>query len=331
MQHGLLSSLLLSTSLLLSPVGMSYATEMSPLTVESWLENDQVKLKTAELLELVVRDEVNSLRFALERLTFPQQEVARYQLLKKIEQQKIALTPKMSIFIEQQLDLTPTYQVLERGDGYEFTVPAFNYPSIANRLIKQWHQDQTTLVFVLDAEKQELDLKEWLSGPEHQVQTREALLIRELDSLSPEAVDYLTKQLTASSIVSWLPSTEVVVRLAQVSEDPEVYKILWRMKADYHSQAELVRLAETKQTFALEQVMAATKNPRLKDEAITLLTKVNPLSEEVKQFLVSRMAIADEAPLVARELAKQGHTRWLQDLVNDNPQVKSSLIEQALP
>ncbi|MEZ9272862.1 hypothetical protein AB4147_16715, partial [Vibrio cyclitrophicus] len=255
MQHGLLSSLLLSTSLLFSPVGMSYATEMSPLTVESWLENDQVKLKTAELLELVVRDEVNSLRFALERLTFPQQEVARYQLLKKIEQQKIALTPKMSIFIEQQLDLTPTYQVLERGDGYEFTVPAFNYPSIANRLIKQWHQDQTTLVFVLDAEKQELDLKEWLSGPEHQVQTREALLIRELDSLSPEAVDYLTKQLTASSIVSWLPSTEVVVRLAQVSEDPEVYKILWRMKADYHSQAELVRLAETKQTFALEQVM----------------------------------------------------------------------------
>ncbi|WP_210447885.1 hypothetical protein [Vibrio crassostreae] len=331
MQHGLLSSLLLSTSLLFSPVGMSYATEMSPFTVESWLENDQVKLKTAELLELVVRDEVNSLRFALERLTFPQQEVARYQLLKKLEQQKTVLTPKMSIFVEQQLAITPTYQVLERGDGYEFTVPAFNYPSIANRLIKQWRQDQKTLVFVLDAEKQELDLKEWLSGSEHQVQTREALLIRELDSLSPEAVDYLTKQLTASSIVSWLPSTEVVVRLAQVSEDPEVYKILWRMKADYYSQAELVRLAGTKQTFALEQVMAATKNPRLKDEAITLLTKVNPLSEEVKQFLVSRMAIADEAPLVARELAKQGHTRWLQDLVNDNPQVKSSLIEQALP
>ena len=66
MQHGLLSSLLLSTSLLLSPVGIVNATEMSPHTVESWLENDQVKLKTAELLELVVRDEVNSLRFALE-------------------------------------------------------------------------------------------------------------------------------------------------------------------------------------------------------------------------------------------------------------------------
>ncbi|MDN3700679.1 hypothetical protein ACFFUO_14490 [Vibrio artabrorum] len=331
MRHGLLSSLLLSTSLLMSSVGMSYATEMSPHTVESWLENDQVKLKTTELFELVVHDEVDSLRFALERLTFPQQEVTRYQLLKKLEQQKIVLTSKMALFIEQQLAITPTYQVLERGDGYEFTIPAFDYPSIANRLIKQWRQDQNTQQFVLDAEKQDLDLKMWLSGNEYQVQTRESLLIKELDSLSPEAVDYLTKQLTTSSIVSWLPSTEVVVRLAQVSQDPEVYNILWRMKADYYSQAELVRLAETQQVFALEQVMAATKNPRLKDEAITLLAKVKPLSEEVKQFLVSRMAIADEAPLVARELAKQGHTRWLQDLVNDNPQVKSSLIKQALP
>ncbi|MDK9758971.1 hypothetical protein KIV40_27340, partial [Vibrio sp. D173a] len=282
MQHGLLSSLLLSTSLLFAPVGASYATEMSPQTVETWLENDQVNQKTSELLELVMRDEVNSLRFALERLTFPQQEVARYQLLKKLEQQKIVLTPKMSIFIEQQLAITPTYQVLERGDGYEFTVPAFNYPSIANRLIKQFRADQNTLVFVLNAEKHDLELKEWLSGPEHQVQTREALLIRELDSLSPEAVDYLAKQLTDSPIVSWLPSTEVVVRLAQVSE-------------------------ESKSPFALEQVMAATKNPRLKEEAITLLTRVNPLSQEVKDFLVSRMAIADDAPLVARELAKQGH------------------------
>ncbi|KZX68284.1 hypothetical protein A3712_00860 [Vibrio sp. HI00D65] len=331
MQHGLLSSLLLSTSLLLSPVGIVNATEMSPHTVESWLENDQVKLKTAELLELVVRDEVNSLRFSLERLTFPQQEVARYQLLKKIEQQKIVLTPKMSIFVEQQLAITPTYQVLERGDGYEFTVPAFNYPSIANRLIRQFRADQNTLVFVLDAEKQNLNLKEWLTGSEYQVQTREALLIRELDSLSPEAVNYLAKQLIESPIVSWLPSTEVVVRLAQVSEDPDVYQILWKMKADYQSQAELVRLAESKSSFAIEQVMAATKNPRLKEEAITLLTRVNPLSEEVKDFLVSRMAIADDAPLVARELAKQGHTNWLQELVSDNPQVKSSVIKQVLP
>ncbi len=66
-------------------------------------------------------------------------------------------------------------------------LPAFNYPSIANRLIKQFRADQNTLVFVLDAEKQNLTLKEvanwlWASGPNSK------RLIRELDSLSPGAV-----------------------------------------------------------------------------------------------------------------------------------------------
>ena len=331
MQHGLLSSLLLSTSLLVSSVGMVHATEMSSQAVETWLENEQIQSKTAELLELVMRDEVDSLRFSLERLAFPQQEVARYQLLKKLEQQNVVLTAKMSIFIEQQRAIVPTYQVLERGDGYEFTTPAFNFPSIASRLIKQWRQDQTTLVFVLDAEKKQLDLQKWLSGSDHQVQAREALLIRELDSLSPEAVDFLSSQFAGSTIVSWLPSTQVVVRFAQVSEDASVYQLLWKMRADYHSQAELERLAKTHQPFALQQVMEATKNPRLKDEAITLLTRVNPLPDDVKAFLVSRMAIAEEAPLVARELAKHGHTLWLQDLVDDNPTVKGSLIQKFIP
>lgn len=330
MQQGMLSSLLLSTSLLFTSVPVS-ATEMTVNTVEQWLVNEQVQMKTSEFLQFVIQDEVDSLRFALQRLAFPQQEVARYQLLSTIEQQNIALTPKMAIFVEQQLALTPTYQVLERGDGYEFTVPAFNYQAIASRLMKQWHQDQTILAFVLNAEKHELELEKWLSGPEHQVQTREALLIRELDSLSPEAVSYLSGQLTQNKVVSWLPSNQVMVRLAQVSEDPAVYQMLWRMRADFHSQQELERLAKSATDFSLEQVMAATKNPSLKEEAITLLTKVNPLSEEVKTFLVSRMALADEAPLVARELAKQGHSRWLQDLVNDNPQVKGSLIQQVLP
>ncbi|MGF1753104.1 hypothetical protein L4C33_05840 [Vibrio makurazakiensis] len=330
MQQGMLSSLLLSASLLFA-TAPSVATEMSVNTVEQWLENEQVKAKTSELLELVVQDDVDSLRFALQRLAFPQQEVARYQLLSKLEQQQFALTPKMSIFVNQQLSLTPTYQVLERGDGYEFTVPAFNYQSVASRLIKQWNQDQTILAFVLKAEERDLVLQEWLSGADHQVQAREALLIRELDSLSFEAVDYLAKQLTDNKVVGWLPSTQVMVRLAQVSEDPAVYQMLWRMKADYYSKTELERLARTESEFSLEQVMAATKNPSLKAEAISLLTKVNPLPDHVKSFLVSRMALTDEASIVARELAEQGHSGWLEELVKDNPQVKTSLIEQVLP
>ncbi|TOG94452.1 hypothetical protein [Vibrio parahaemolyticus] len=329
MQQGMLSSLLLSLSLLTLPVAVS-AKEMQESVVEQWLQDTQIQTKVSELLEYVVRDEVDSLKFSLDRLAFPQQEVVRFSLLEKLEQQNIILTPRMALFVESQVRLTPTYQMLERGDGYEFSVPAFNYPAIASRLIKRWKQDQSTLDFVLQAERKELNLQQWLTGTSQQIQTRESLLIRELDSLSPSALKALTTQLTQANVTSWLPSTAVVVRMAQVSQDKAMYDLLWRMRADYNSQQELKRLADTGDAFSLQQLMNATINPSLKPLAIRLLTKSNPLSPEVKQFLIAKMALSEEATLVARQLAQQGHQTWLEELISSNRQVKARQIEQVL-
>lgn len=329
MQQGTLSSLLLSLSLLTLPVAVS-AKEMQESVVEQWLQDTQIQTKVSELLEYVVRDEVDSLKFSLDRLAFPQQEVVRFRLLEKLEQQNIILTPRMALFVESQVRLTPTYQMLERGDGYEFSVPAFNYPAIASRLIKRWKQDQSTLDFVLQAERKELNLQQWLTGTSQQIQTRESLLIRELDSLSPSALKALTTQLTQANVTSWLPSTAVVVCMAQVSQDKAMYDLLWRMRADYNSQQELKRLADTGDAFSLQQLMNATINPSLKPHAIRLLTKSNPLSPEVKQFLIAKMALSEEATLVARQLAQQGHQTWLEELISSNRQVKAHQIEQVL-
>ncbi|MCG9749217.1 hypothetical protein L1D54_01865 [Vibrio brasiliensis] len=329
MQQGMLSSVLLSVSILLGVPTVS-ATEMQPQSVEQWLQEPQVHDKVAELLSLAIEDDIDGLNFALQRLSLPVQEVSRYLLLKKIEDQNLIMTPKMALFVEQQKSMVPTYQLLERGDGYEFTVPAFNYPAIANRLLKQWQQDQSTLAFVLDAERGELNLKQWLQGSEYQVQTREALLIRELDSLSPEAVVGLSEQLTKAAVVSWLPSSAVMVRLAQVSEDPEVYKLLWLMKADFNSEAELVRLAKVGNEFSLNQVIQASHNPSLKEAAITELTKVRPMSPEVKEFLISRMAISEDARFIAGELARQGYSSWLEELASTNQKVNSRAILSVL-
>ena len=329
MQQGMLSSVLLCTSLLIGAPTVA-AKEMQPEKAELLLQDQQIHLKVAELLQYAVEDNIDSLNFALERLSLPQQEVARFLLLKKIEDQNVILTPKMALFVEQQKAMVPTYQVLERGDGYEFSIPAFNYPAIASRLLKQWQQDQSTLEFVLSAERDELDLKQWLSGSDYQIQAREALLIRELDSLSPEAVQGLVVQLTGEAVTSWLPSSQVMVRLAQVSENPDVYKLLWLMRADFQSQSELSRLAKVGDEFSVNQIMLASHNPSLKEQAIKELTRIKPMTDEVKAFLIDRMAIRDEASMVATELANQGYTSWLEELASHNQKVRSSAILNVL-
>ncbi|EGQ8028724.1 hypothetical protein ACWOKN_004098 [Vibrio vulnificus] len=329
MQHGLLSSLLLSLSLFWMPQ-IALAKEVPADTVQQWLQDQQVESKGSELLDYALRDKTNELKFSLERLALPQQEVVRYVLLDKLEKNQVILTPRMALFVESQIKRTPAYQVVEKGEGYEFTVPAFNYPAIASRLIKRWKQDQSTLEFILLAEQGKLDLQTWLSGSMNQIQLRESLLLKELDSLSPEALDRLVNQLVDKPITTWLPSSAVVVRFAQVSERSDVYHLLWRMKADHNSQAELTRLATMGDEQALQQVMAAALNPSLKEQAIQVLASKHPLSQDVKQFLITRMALPDDAALVAKELSKQGHERWLQEVLSGGYPVKRHLIAQAL-
>ncbi|EGR1512778.1 hypothetical protein D6089_13020 [Vibrio vulnificus] len=329
MQHGLLSSLLLSLSLFGMPQ-IALAKEVPADTVQQWLQDQQVESKVSELLDYALRDKTNELKFSLERLALPQQEVVRYVLLDKLEKNQVILTPRMALFVESQIKRTPAYQVVEKGEGYEFTVPAFNYPAIASRLIKRWKQDQSTLEFILLAEQGKLDLQTWLSGSTNQVQLRESLLLKELDSLSPEALERLVHQLVDKPITTWLPSSSVVVRFAQVSERSDVYHLLWRMKADHNSQAELTRLASMGDEQALQQVMAAALNPSLKEQAIQVLASKHPLSQDVKQFLITRMALPDDAALVAKELSKQGHERWLQEVLSGGYPVKRHLIAQAL-
>ncbi|HAS8569546.1 TPA: hypothetical protein I7778_17570 [Vibrio vulnificus] len=329
MQHGLLSSLLLSLSLFWMPQ-IALAKEVPADTVQQWLQDQQVESKVSELLDYALRDKTNELKFSLERLALPQQEVVLYVLLDKLEKNQVILTPRMALFVESQIKRTPAYQVVEKGEGYEFTVPAFNYPAIASRLIKRWKQDQSTLEFILLAEQGKLDFQTWLSGSTNQIQLRESLLLKELDSLSPEALDRLVNQLVDKPITTWLPSSAVVVRFAQVSERSDVYHLLWRMKADHNSQAELTRLATMGDEQALQQVMAAALNPSLKEQAIQVLASKHPLSQDVKQFLITRMALPDDAALVAKELSKQGHERWLQEVLSGGYPVKRHLIAQAL-
>ena len=318
MQHGMLSSLLLSVSLISLPIVVS-AKEMQSLEVEQWLQDTYLVSKVAKLLEDISGDDIERVERSLDQLTALQQEVVRLLLLEKLEQQSTPLTEKLCSFVQSQLGLTPSYQVLEYGDGYEFSVPAFNFPVVASRILKRWKQDKGRKELALQAERYELNLKTWLSEKPQLKKSRESLLINELEHFSPEALNELTKQLTESNVTSWLPSTPVVVRLAQLSRDSSVYDMLWRMRADYHGQTELLRLSESGDDFSLQQIMNATVNPTLKPYAIKLLTKIEPKPLEVEQFLNGKVAVPVKAKFAQGE-SDQIAPAWVEATVSGSRQ-----------
>ena len=326
MQQGLLCSLLLLSLALYS--GIAGAVEMSVAEQQEVLHDRTLEHKVEQLYDYAIKDDIDALKFAFQRLALPQQEAARYLLFKRLDKNNISLSAPLYGFVQRQNGLLPVYQITVKGDGYEFSSPAFNYTAVGSRLMKRWKQDQKVVDFVLKAELHELKLKAWLSGPDKL--THEKLLIKELDHLSIPAIQSLVDQLITVKVTSWLPSSAVMVRIAQVSHSPEVYKLLWLMRADGDIEGELDRLSKRNDHFAIKQMMLAAQNPRLKDEAIKDLARLNPMNDDVKAFLVNRLSDDDEVFKGAKTLVEQGHRSWLQELLSSNRQVKASVISQVL-
>ncbi|MFG0607103.1 hypothetical protein ACF8CX_15485 [Vibrio mimicus] len=323
MQQGWLYIVLL---FLLSWQNFALANDINVSERQRWLEDEQTQQKVEELYILVLQNEVDRLQFSLQRISYPAQEVTRFLLLQKIEQNKVILTEELAAFIASQKSQTPNYLIAERGDGYEFSVPAFDYAAIAHRLLKQAQQQQEILMFVLQAENGELILRQWLSGSAAQVESRQRLLLTELDRLLPQAIKQLAAQITTEQVTSWLPVTTVMVQLARYSQNPDLYQRLWLMKANDELRQEIARLGEQADIFAQRQLMLAVANPSLKQEALQALVGIRPMSIEVEQFLIEKLGQSDNASQVASVLAQFGYQGWLRELVSSNQAVKRKAI-----
>ncbi|WP_217535395.1 hypothetical protein [Vibrio cholerae] len=293
---------------------------------ELWLAEPQTQQKVEELYLLALHNEVDRLQFNLQRISYPAQEVVRFLLLQKFEQGQLILTEELAVFIAAQKSQTPNYLIAERGDGYEFSVPAFDYAAIAHRLLKQAQQQQDIVMFVLQAENGELNLREWLSGSLAQSEARQRLLLTELHRLSPQAMERLIGQITTEQVTSWLPSATVMVQLARHSQSHALYQRLWLMKANDDIRQEVARLAAQADAFAKQQLMLAVENPSLKQEALQALVEIRPMSMEVEQFLIEKLGQSENASQVASMLAQSGYQGWLQELVSSNHAVKQQAI-----
>ncbi|ENM3878755.1 hypothetical protein DLR69_15765 [Vibrio paracholerae] len=293
---------------------------------ELWLAESQTQQKVEELYLLALHNEVDRLQFNLQRISYPAQEVVRFLLLQKFEQGQLILTEELAVFIAAQKSQTSNYLIAERGDGYEFSVPAFDYAAIAHRLLKQAQQQQDIVMFVLQAENGELNLREWLPSSLAQSEARQRLLLTELHRLSPQAMERLIGQITTEQVTSWLPSATVMVQLARHSQSHALYQRLWLMKANDDIRQEVARLAAQADAFAKQQLMLAVENPSLKQEALQALVEIRPMSMEVEQFLIEKLGQSENASQVASMLAQSGYQGWLQELVSSNHAVKQQAI-----
>lgn len=332
MRHGMLWTFLLILPWLFQT---AFAQEITPSTRQLWLESDNVQQNTADIVRFARIGDVDAMAQALSQLPTNEQEAVRFLLLEHIETEEMLLTAEVAEYVQSLSLIAPAFYLRHFGDGYEFVTPAFSYPSIANRIVKKWQYDQKVTQFILAVERQELSLEKWLNeGSLTENKLREQLLIAEMDGLSPPAILFLVEQVlqTDNKIIFWLPSNAVMVKLAQLSNQPKLYSMLWKMKTDKSSKQELFRLMEVADEFSIKMIIGSASNPSLNEEVIKYFAAKRPKVEVIEDFLVASLSVKenDKAYFTASELSKQGYDKWLKELLISTPSVNSRAIKKVL-
>ncbi|MHA2939757.1 hypothetical protein ACXJY6_15875 [Vibrio sp. RC27] len=329
MRHGWLW-LILVCCLRLPVLSLAHAEEMSIVERDSWLARPELSEKVDELMELVTQNQIEALDFSIQSLANPQQEVIRFLLLQRFQDASIQLSIDVENLVATLRLLAPKYHVIEKGDGFEFLSPAFDYPSLAHRLVKEWQFESNSKAFVSSVQLRQLDLELWLTGELEVVEKHQDLLLRSMDQLEPLDIDYLVSQITTPDVVSWLPSNQIMAGLAQASNASSLYKLFWLMRADLYSEQEVARLGEQNTVFALEQLILASRNPRLKQQAQSALAKAFPMQDFVRRYFLIQLNQEGDANFVAGQLIANGYRAWLQELVDVGSKIKYKQVKAEL-
>lgn len=318
MRHGLLVAVL--SALLCGPL-TAHAVEVSAQERQQLLDDAHVKSAAENISSLVLSGHSDQAQFQLQRIKFPQQEAVRFLTLKAIASKEPTYTSDLAVFLDQQKKVAPTLTYVEKGEGFQFSAPAYAYQIVAQRMLDEWRLNEKVMHFYIGVETEELELRSWLSGDATVVAQRERLLIESVHSLSSDGLQFLIDQITGPRITAWLPSSNVMVALASVSKDQDLYALLWKMKADGNINSELDRLGHQDSDFAHHQLMVASDNPSLSQRSLHLLSRYATTSPEVEDFLVGKMRNQQQAKIISDSLNFYGHSNWLQQLVQDNPSI----------
>ncbi|GAD81400.1 hypothetical protein [Vibrio ezurae] len=313
--------LLILLSVMLSGLGVAQAVELTQQQKQEMLSDVQSHTDAKRIATLALSDQSDKANFDLLRIKQPQQEVVRFLAIQAIAKSHPRYTSDLAVFVDSQRKLPSSLTLVEQGDGFRFSSPAFAYQQLAQRLMDDWDLNEQEMDFYIAVESGQLNLRAWLAeNPELRV-SRERLLIENVMKLSDEGMHFLANQVTTPNVVSWLPSADVMVAIAAASQNSDLYNILWKMKTNSAVRRELERLGVDGSEFSIQQLIVASSNPSLNKRSLQLLAKYAPTSQPAETFLVSKMTNRHDAEVISSSIQEYGYSSWFNQWVIEHPEL----------
>ncbi|CZF85643.1 hypothetical protein [Grimontia marina] len=306
----ILLAVLLPTLLL----GVSRAVTLSPNDVATHMADPSSVSKILQATKLFDDNDMDMLNTYLDSLPELLKEEALTVLARSALDFK-HMTPEREKFLVTISRQQPKYLVKSQGDGFWVTMPAFNYAGEAKWVLNRWQiklmQDEAMRLLNYN----QLNLSKWLSFSSNDYALRREAIVTLVPMLNKTMLDKLVALYLDDKNMVWSPDNGLLAALAENTDDVKLYDLLWLRRTDSYSLAALQKLEIPPITAKHIQLMiAATANPVLAETAIRQLAGLNPLPQNVKDFLQKQIADRQRGKDIAAIIAQKGHKEWLREL-----------------
>ncbi|EOD81817.1 hypothetical protein RN22_05315 [Grimontia sp. AD028] len=294
--------------------GVSRAVTLSPNDVAAHMADPASVSKILRATKLFDENDIDALNTYLDSLPELQKEEALTVLARRALDFS-TMTPEREKFLVTISRQQPKYLVKSQGDGFWVTMPAFNYAGEAKWVLNRWQiklmQDEAMRLLNYN----QLNLSKWLSFSSNDYALRREAIVTLVPTLNQTQLDKLVTLYLDDKNMVWSPDNALLAALAEKSDKPKVYDLLWLRRTDSYSLAALQKLEMPPiSNKHIELMIAATVNPVLAETAVRQLAGLHPLPQNVKDFLQKQIADRQRGKNVVELIARKGHTEWLREL-----------------
>lgn len=250
----------------------------------------------------------------LETLTVGQREYLLYQLLTGLKRLATA-SPELHAWVRDQAAKAPQWLVEGEVDGFLVQLPAYDFPAEARLVLSRWQQlawqDNYRQLLAQDG----FDFKQLYYSRNPELARQQQALLAALDSQPTPILRRESRRLAVLNL--FLPDNQLLLHLIERTGEPALYQKLWRQPVDNDSLAALHTINRFyRGKEASDMLISASRHDHLMIPALHQLSRLSPLPDTARQYLLAELGKQQYSGLVAGLLLQLDEPRLLAQLAD---------------
>lgn len=283
------------------------------LSLTAMADDDYQRARPSEHLPYLTarlqQGQLAALDTFLDSLPSAQSEPLRWWLLQGLSGSERPAAPTRT-WVAAQSKRVPSTLTSQTQDGFLVSLPRYDYPALARRLLQSWQQLDWQGQYGYELAAGKLNLRSIYRWNNPNLERQQSALLAAL-AQAPNPVRLQLAQAVARTPL-YLPDNRLIYTLLDYTGSSELFFTLWRRPVDDDSLRALALVSRFHEGNAAgELLLSAAAEPGLNSAAMLALGALHPLPDPVRSYLHRELGIGPDGVALAKLLKPRAESLQL--------------------